>query len=361
MMEANEQITRFKEFIDAHYNTKMHDLANQGKKSLVLDFKELTQYDPELASSLLDDPEDTIRAAELSLEQFDLPKNTKLSRIRFRNLPDSQLMRISDVRSEHLGKFLVMEGIVRQASDVRPQITNAKFECAGCGNSISILQIDSKIKEPSRCTCGWRGKFRLLSKDLIDVQHLKIEEAPEDLQGGEQPKRLSVFLKEDLVEPKMERRTAPGSKIVIFGIIEEVPIQLKTGAQSVRYDLILEANNIEPVQEDFSDIIINKEDEELILNFSKQEKVFEKFVKAMAPSIYGHERIKEALVLQLFGGLRKEKPDKTTIRGDLHVLLVGDPGAGKSALLQFMTKAAPKSRFVSGKGASSAGLTASVI
>ena len=78
-MEANEQITRFKEFIDTHYNTKMHDLANQGKRSLVLDFLELSHFDHELADSLLDNPEDTIRAAELSLEQFDLPKHNVLS------------------------------------------------------------------------------------------------------------------------------------------------------------------------------------------------------------------------------------------------------------------------------------------
>ncbi|MEK6955492.1 MAG: hypothetical protein AABW52_02440, partial [Nanoarchaeota archaeon] len=306
-------------------------------------------------------PEDTIRAAELSLEQFDLPKHNVLSRIRFRNLPKSQLIKISNVRSEHLGRFLVIEGIVRQASDVRPQVTNAKFECAGCGNSISILQIDTKFKEPSRCTCGWRGKFRLLNKDLIDVQHLKIEESPESLEGGEQPKRLSVFLKEDLVEPKMERKTSPGSKINIYGLVKEVPIQLKTGAQSTRYDLMLEANHIEAIQEDFSDILLTNEDEQKILEMGKDPMVFEKFTKAIAPSIYGHEKIKQALVLQIMGGVRKKKPDGTTTRGDIHVLLVGDPGSGKSQLLQFMSKAAPKARFVSGKGASGAGLTASVV
>ena len=360
-MEANEQITRFKEFIDAHYKNKLYELANQGKKSLILDFIELTHFDHELANILLDDPEDTIRSAELSLEQFDLPKNCVLSRIRFRNFPKSQIIRISNVRSEHLGRFLVIEGIVRQASDVRPQVTNAKFECAGCGNNISILQIDTKFKEPSRCTCGWRGKFRLLSKDLIDVQHLKIEEAPESLEGGEQPKRLSVFLKEDLVEPRMEKKTTPGSKINIYGLVKEVPIQLKTGAQSTRYDIMLEANHIEAVQEDFSDILLTPEDEQKILETGKDPLVFEKFAKAIAPSIYGHEKIKQALVLQIMGGVRKKKPDGTTTRGDIHVLLIGDPGSGKSQLLQFMSKAAPKARFISGKGASGAGLTASVV
>ena len=131
--------------------------------------------------------------------------------------------------------------------------------------------------------------------------------------------------------------------------------------QSVRYDLVLEANNIEPVQEDYSDIVLTNEDEQQILNFSRTPGIFEKFVSSIAPSIYGHDRIKEALVLQLFGGVRREKPDGTVGRGDLHVLLVGDPGSGKSQLLQFISKAAPKARFVSGKGASGAGLTASVV
>ena len=360
-MDVNEQITRFKEFIELHYKNKLYDLVQYGKKSLVLDFADLVHFDHELADSLLDDPEDTVRTAELALEQFDLPKSNKVSRIRFRNLPETQKIRISDVRSEHLGRFLFVEGIVRQASDVRPQITNAKFECAGCGNTISILQIDTKFKEPSRCTCGWRGKFRLLSKDLIDVQHLKIEEVPESLEGGEQPKRLSIFLKEDLVEPRMEKKTAPGSKINLYGIIKEVPITLKTGAQSIRYDLIMEANHVESVQEDFSDIILSKEDEEQILAMSKDSRLFEKFSKAMAPSIYGHEKIKEALVLQLMGGVRREKPDGTTTRGDIHVLLVGDPGSAKSTLMQFISKAAPKARFVSGTSASGAGLTAAVV
>src|SRR3989338_3966466 len=257
-MDINEQITRLKEFIEIHYKNKLYDVVHQGKKSLVLDFNELTHFDHEIADSLLDDPEDTVRAAELALEQFDLPKSSRLSRVKFRNLPETQKIKISEIRSDHLGKLLFVEGIVRQASDVRPQVTNAKFECAGCGNTISILQIDTKFKEPSRCTCGWRGKFRLLKKDLIDVQHLKIEEAPESLEGGEQPKRLSIFLKEDLVEPRMEKRTTPGSRINIYGVVKEVPIQLKTGAQSVRYDLILEANYVESIHEDYTNIILTK-------------------------------------------------------------------------------------------------------
>lgn len=360
-MDINEQIDAFKDFFDDNYKTELYTAVMAGKKSLAVDFSKLAEHNTDLAELLIENPEDLIKASELAIEHFDLPKPTKHFRIRFFNLPHSQRLRIGDIRSEHLGLFIWVESIVRQSSDIRPQVTNAKFECAGCGNTISILQIDAKFKEPSRCSCGWRGKFRLLSKDLVDVQHLKVEEAPESLEGGEQPKRLSVFLQEDLVEAKMEKRTAPGAKILVFGIVKEIPIPLKTGAQSTRYDLIMEANNVVPVQEDYSDVSLDDKDVQEIIEFSKDPKIYEKFTKAIAPSIYGHEKIKQALVLQLLGGVRKVKEDKTVIRGDIHILLVGDPGSGKSAILSYISKAAPKARFVSGKGSTGAGLTASVV
>jgi replicative DNA helicase Mcm len=295
-MDMNEQIEAFKDFFDDTYKNELYTAVMGGKRSLSVDFGKLAKHNPDLAELLIQSPEDLIKASEMAIEHFDLPKPTKHFRIRYFNLPVSQGLKIADIRSEHLGMFIWFESIVRQSSDIRPQVTNAKFECAGCGNTISILQIDTKFKEPSRCTCGWRGKFRLLSKDLVDVQHLKVEEAPESLEGGEQPKRLSVFLQEDLVEAKMEKRTAPGAKILVFGIVKEIPIQLKTGAQSTRYDIVMEANNIVPVQEDFSDLVLNEKDIKEIVEFSKDPKIYEKFTKAVAPSIYG-------MTKQLLGGI----------------------------------------------------------
>jgi replicative DNA helicase Mcm len=356
-LEVAEQLERFQAFL-ALNRDKINDLATKDVKSFLIDFQELAKYDLELAELLLENPEETIRAAEQSLDHFDLQKSI---RIRFSNLPESQQFLVRNIRSEDIGKLLSIEGIIRQASDVRPQVTSARFECPSCGNVISILQLDARFKEPSRCSCGRRGSFRLLSKDLVDAQHLKIEENPERLEGGEQPKRLSVFLKEDLVDPKMERRTTPGSKVRITGIIKEIPIFLAAGTQSTRFDLIMESNYIETIEETFFDIELNKKEEDEIKKLAKDPKVYERLVKSIAPSIYGHERIKEAIILQLMSGVRKIKSDGTIIRGDMHILLVGDPGAGKSILLQFVASAAPKARLIAGRGATSAGLTASVI
>ena len=357
-MEAQQQIEKFQEILENHYQKEIHSVINKGKKSIVLDFKLLAEIEPDLAEDLLDAPEDTIKSAELSLEHFDIKKDF---RVRFKNLPKTQEITIKDIRSEHLDKFLTFIGIVRQASDIRPQVVSARFECPSCGNVISILQIDTKFKEPMRCSCGRRGKFRLLNKDLVDAQRLIVEEAPEDLQGGEQPKRLAVFLKEDLVEPIMEKKTTPGSKIRVNGVIKEVPVMLKSGAQSIRYDLIAESNYIEPLEQTFEDIDIDEKEMEEIEKLAKDPKVYEKLINSIAPSIYGHEKVKEAILLQIMGAVRKIREDGTRSRGDIHVLLVGDPGSGKSQILKFVSKAAPKARYVSGKGATSAGLTASVV
>jgi replicative DNA helicase Mcm len=280
--------------------------------------------------------------------------------LRFSSLPKTVEVRIRDVRARHLDKLLGVEGIVRQASDVRPQVVNAKFECPNCGAILSVLQLDNKFHEPQRCSCTWRGQFRLISKEMVDVQRLVIEEAPDMLEGGEQPKKINVFLKEDLVEPKMEERTTPGSRIKIFGRLTEVPIPLKTGI-STRYDIAIEANNVVPMEESFSDLNVNEEETKQILELAADPNIFRRLIQSIAPSVYGYDKIKEALLLQLFGGIKKTKSDGGSTRGDIHVLLVGDPGVAKSVMLKVISGIAPKGRYVSGKAATSAGLTASVV
>jgi len=354
------QIEKFKDFLETNYNKEIHDTIKKGKKSLTIDFLDLAKADVELSEQFLNEPYESLQNAELSIDQLELP-GKKTFKIRFTNLPISQKRAIRDVRSIDLFSMIVIEGIVRQASDVRPQAISAKFECPTCGNLLSILQVDQAFKEPSRCSCGRKGFFKLLKKEMVDAQRIFLEEAPESLEGGSQPKRLQTFLQEDLVEPRMEQKTTPGTKVRISGILKEVPILLKSGAASRMFDLAIDANNIEPVQETFEDIDISEEELETIKIMSKDKNIFKKLASSIAPSIYGYKEIKASLLLQLFGGTRKVMDDGVIRRGDIHILLVGDPGAGKSQLLQFISKSAPKARFISGKGASGAGLTAAVV
>ena len=181
------------------------------------------------------------------------------------------------------------------------------------------------------------------------------------MEGGEQPRRMNVFLKEDLVDPKMEDRTTPGSKVRIIGVLKEVPVPLPQGSISTRFDLAIEANNAIPLEETFDDLEVNEKDEEEIKKIATNPKAFERLSTSIAPSVYGFKEVKEAILLQLFSGVRKKRSDGGNTRGDIHVLLVGDPGVAKSVTLKFVSRIAPKGRYVSGKAATGAGLTAAVV
>ncbi len=359
-LEVSEQINLFYKLIETEYYKELIKQSTKGHKFLKIDFNTLSKFSPDLAELLLEEPEEVIKAAELAIDSFDIEGDTKKFKVRFFSLPESQKTPIREIRSNHIGKLLEISGLVRQKSDVRPQVTSARFECPSCGNIINVLQLDTKFKEPSRCSCGRRGKFKLISKELVDAQKIVLEEAPEDLEGGEQPKRLNVFLKSDLVSPMSDKRTNPGSKILVSGVIKEIPIEI-AGIRTTRFDLFSDANNVEPVQEDFYDIQISEEEEKKIKEMGDDKKVVEKLVASLAPSIYGHDKVKEAILLQMFGGTHKKREKGDVTRGDIHILLVGDPGSGKSQLLKRVSVVAPKSRYVSGKGATGTGLTASVV
>ena len=355
--KKEDLIIEAKNFFDA-YKKELGDSLRKGNNVIFLDFLKLTEFSNKLAEEIMSNPEETLRIIELAIEEFGLVSNV---RVRLFNLSKSQEIKIRNIRSKNLDELIVVEGIIRQASDVRPQVVNAKFECPSCGTMISVLQIEKKFREPARCSCGRRGGFRLVSKEMVDTQRIVIEESPESLTGGEQSKRINVFLKEDLVEPRMEQKTTPGSRVKVIGVLKEVPVPLQSGGLSTRFELAIEANNVIPMEETFEELEIGDEDERQILELSQDSRIFDKLSMSIAPSIWGYDEIKKSLVLQLFGGVQKTHIDGQKSRGDMHILLIGDPGVAKSVMLGFMANISPKGRYVVGKSASGAGLTATVV
>lgn len=357
-INSEEFMTEAKEFFETEKKV-IGKVVKAGEKVVKVDFQEFSAHSPNLAEMLIERPEETINLLEESLEELEwAPKKAK---IRLTSISPSQETLIRMIRSKHLGNMIGIEGIVRQASEVRPLVTNAKFSCPSCETIISVLQIDKKFKEPSRCSCGRRGGFKMLTKDMVDAQVLTVEEASDNLSGGEQPKRMTILVKEDLVDPRMEMRTTPGSRVKIIGILKEIALTSSSGAMLTRFDLAIEANNIIPMDESFEDVDISEEDERAIRELAAHPDIIKKMVSSIAPSIWGHEGVKKALAFQLFGGVKKTRSDGTKMRGDIHILLVGDPGVAKSVMLGFIAGIAPKARYVSGKSASGAGLTATVV
>ena len=356
--KSNEElVVEAKSFFEA-YKKEIGESIRKGQKVVSVDFSDLASSSPVLAEGLISSPEEILQVLEIALEETGLIKSP---RIRFNNLPETQKVKIRTIRATHLNQLIFFEGLVRQASDVRPQVINAKFECPACGTVISVLQIERKFREPTRCSCGRKGQFTLLSKTMVDAQRLVIEESPESLSGGEQPRRMDIFLKEDLVEPKMEEKTTPGSKVRVLGILKEVAVPLPTGSISTRFNLAVEANNLIPLESSYEELDINDEDETQILELSTDPELFKKLRDSIAPSIWGYDEIKEALVLQMFSGVRKISGDGSVQRGDIHLFLIGDPGVAKSATLKFVADIAPRGRYIVGKSTSGAGITATVV
>ncbi|OYT36546.1 AAA family ATPase [Candidatus Pacearchaeota archaeon ex4484_71] len=360
--KQEELLIEAKSFID-FYKKQLGDSLRGDDNVVFIDFMQMSEFSNTLSDETLLNPEETLRLIELAIEEMGLGMSSENMgvRVRLYNLPKSQEVRVRNIRSKHLNELIVIEGIIRQASDVRPKVVNAKFECPSCGTIISVLQIEKKFREPSRCSCGRRGGFKLISKEMVDTQRLIVEEAPDMLTGGEQPKRMNVFVKEDLVEPRMEEKTTPGSRVKVIGVLKEVPVPLSTGGLSTRFELAVEVNNLIPLEETFEELNISDEDEQQILELSQDPEVFDKLSESIAPSVWGYKEIKQSLVLQLFGGVQKERQDGQKNRGDIHILIIGDPGVAKSVILGFMANISPKGRYVVGKSTSGAGLTATVV
>jgi replicative DNA helicase Mcm len=333
--------------------------VSRGDRSLNVEFNELDRYDYELSDELIANTEEVLKTFEEAID--DLGVSDKILKIRFRNLPKSTAFNIKDLRSNELGRFVTVEGIIRQASEVRPEVAKTEWECASCQERVSMFQTGLELKKPKECpnfVCKNRKDFILVGKEFGDVQRVVVEENPDNMEGSEQPSRLSIILRHDLVDPTFRRNLMPGNIIRANGTLKEMP--LKSSSDGKRYDIFMEANFLEPLYKEFQDIEIKQEDETRIKEIAGSDP-WKHIVASVAPSIYGHDKIKEAVALQMFGGVRKQRPDGTWSRGDIHVLLVGDPGAGKSQILKYVAGIAPKSRYVAGKGASAVGLTATVV
>lgn len=359
-----ELIAKWEEFFEKYgYEAKITSLANvyPEERSLDVQFEDLDHYDSDMAIFFLRRPNNAIYTGKEAIKRLAPATGEDVEiHLRVSHLPRDLWVPIRKLRSKHMGRFISVEGLVRKATEVRPKIVEALFECVRCGAVIKEPQEGTTFREPLECYedqggCGKTSastKFKLLSEAsrYVDTQKIEIQERPEILRGGAQPQRLVAYCEDDITGI-----ISPGDRVVLNGILRSAQ-RGRFRSRSTLFDIFLETVSIDLEQVEFEEIEITDEDVKMIREESQKEGIYRKITASIAPTIFGLTVEKEALALQLFGGVPKMMPDGTKLRGDIHILLVGDPGTGKSAILTYMSQLAPRGIYSTGRAATAAGL-----
>ncbi|PAV84009.1 hypothetical protein WR25_17950 isoform B [Diploscapter pachys] len=289
---------------------------------------------------------------------------------------DEYSVPIRHLKSSQVSQIVKVSGIIVAATQVRAKATRVTLQCRTCRHIVSNLALKPGLEGfqlPRTCGAPQQGQLQRCPIDpyhivpdkcvCVDYQTLKLQENPEDVPHGEMPRHLQLYCDRYLTD-----KVAPGNRVTIIGVYSiKKMFQKKKGMDKslsgIRTPYLrvlgIHVETSGPGRSDFSEF--TPQDERNFKEIAKRSDCCELIAKSIAPSIYGSSDIKKSIACLLFGGSRKRLPDGLTRRGDINVLLLGDPGTAKSQLLKFVEQVAPIGVYTSGKGSSAAGLTASVI
>jgi replicative DNA helicase Mcm len=364
-----------KAFKDRDSNYKYFDRINNmmasGVQSLIVDYIDLDSYNPLLAKEITHKPDEYLEAfneAVLSVlreihPDYEQEIHEKI-RVRIGNYTVQKGLR--EINADLINKLVSISGMVVRSSEVKPLAKKVAYKCTNC-NTVTEAQLKGLVmKKPVKCPACSEKELEMdpESSLFIDFQLVRLQELPEDLPAGQLPHYIEVTVMSDLVD-----QCRPGDRIILTGIIRIEQEQLAPQAKTSLFRLRMEGNNIEYLggragskdTRSVERIMISSEDERQIRTIASKPDAYEKLIASFAPHIYGHEPIKEAILLLIVGSVTKRLEDGSTRRGDINVLLVGDPGTAKSEMLKFTAKIAPRGLYTSGRGSTAAGLTAAVI
>lgn len=328
------------------------------KSTILIDFTELERHDQSLAdearripAGVLEQFEEEIKPAILTVYDSEV----KIT-VGFKNIPIEYSPRtLGEITERDIGKIMRVEGQIGQVSDKYPFMTEAMFFCNRCDDQMRIQQAREPrhtLSEPSRCKSCGKADFRL-AKDFSQwdvAQVMLLMDKPDLLRAGQRPTTLSVFMMGDLTKDNFDLM----DKIVIDGHLELAPSGKRGDGN--KYIWYLKAYNIEVVNRGFDEIHITSEEEQKILEMGKDPSLLKRIAESIAPTVYGYNELKQALVLQAVGGTEKKMLDSKR-RHWLHILAVTDPGKAKSIMANALCSISPRAIYTTGKGTSAAGLT----
>ncbi|KAJ7593710.1 MCM-domain-containing protein [Mycena floridula] len=346
------------------YGERIRNLGETNSESLEVSYVHLAAANPLLAYFLLTCPSGMLPIMdEVALDAI-LTYYAAYQRIhteihvRISDHPMTNSLR--DLRRSDLNSLVRIVGVVTRRTGVFPQLKYVKFDCKKCGAVLGPFYQDAtkEVKISFCANCESKGPFPVNSEQTVyrNYQKMTLQESPGSVPAGRLPRHREVILLWDLIDS-----AKPGEEVEVTGIYRnnfDASLNAKNGFPV--FSTIIEANHINKKEDAFAAFRLTEEDEAEMRKLASSDRIRKRIIKSIAPSIYGHEDIKTAIALSLFGGVPKNIDHKLSIRGDINVLLLGDPGTAKSQFLKYAEKTAHRSVFATGQGASAVGLTASV-
>jgi len=324
---------------------------------LVNELKVVTSFLIEAPSEMFTILDEAAKEVVLSLYSH-YERVTKDIHVRLKDLPGHDELRA--LRQIHLNQLIRTGGVVAASSGILPQLFMVKFDCSKCGYTLGpFYQQNSKEIDPGTCPeCQATAGFSINQELTIykNYQRITLQEAPGAVSAGRLPRSKDVILTADLCD-----LCKPGDEVEITGVYSnQYDSSLNKANGFPVFSTVIIANHVYKNDERSQADRMTDEDRKLIHQLAKDETIGERIIASIAPSVYGHDNIKRALALSLFGGVTKNPGDKHKLRGDINVLLCGDPGTAKSQFLKYIQNIAPRAVFSTGQGASAVGLTAYV-
>ncbi|XP_033744661.1 DNA replication licensing factor mcm2-like isoform X1 [Pecten maximus] len=363
---------RFKNFLRTFVDSKGHNVYREkirqmveaNKESLIIDYNMLASVEQVLAYFLPEAPTEMLQnfdeaAKEVVLSMYpNYEKIVKEIHVRIGELPLIEELR--SLRQLHLNQLIRTSGVVTSSTGVLPQLSVIKYDCNKCNFILGpFYQSQNNEVKPGSCPeCQSTGPFEINMEQTIykNYQRITLQESPGKVPAGRLPRSKDAILLDDQVD-----MCKPGDEIELTGIYHnnyDGSLNIANGFPV--FATVIQANHITKKDDKMAASCLTDEDIKAIIQLSKDERIGERIFASIAPSIYGHEDIKRALALSIFGGEPKNPGGKHKVRGDINVLCCGDPGTAKSQFLKYVEKTAPRVVFTTGQGASAVGLTAYV-
>ncbi|KAK9989538.1 hypothetical protein SO802_029777 [Lithocarpus litseifolius] len=398
---------------EPYYEAEIEAMRGSESSTMFIDFSHVMQFNNLLQKAISDEylrfePYLKNACKRFVMEQrptFIADDNpNKDINIAFFNLPITK--RLRELATAEIGKLVSVTGVVTRTSEVRPELLQGTFKCLECGSIIKNVEQQFKYTEPTICvnaTCANRARWALLRQDskFADWQRVRMQETSKEIPAGSLPRSLDVILRHEIVEQARAGDTVifTGTVVVIPDIMalaspgeraecrreaaqrnnsavgnEGVRGLRSLGVRDLSYRLAFIANSVQIADGRRNTDIRNRKkdaDEDDSQKFTAEElddiqrmrntpDFFPKLVDSIAPTVFGHQDIKRAILLMLLGGVHKFTHEGINLRGDINVCIVGDPSCAKSQFLKYTAGIVPRSVYTSGKSSSAAGLTATV-